>query len=228
MRKITTVLFASFLLGAVGCRKETRDGSSLAFSLKAINPATALPGIAPAGVTGRLQEVNLQWTSATASATLLKFEATTGGSETEFKSTTSQTVDLFKAANLLGNVSIPAGTYSEVEFRANLGVVGGAPALLMNGTLQSGTSSIPVTFQAAENIEVKGEKHNVTISGSTGSSVLIPMDLSRIIAGISSTDFSNAVLTNGTLLITSSVNSNLYQKIVRNIRDLDDECEFHS
>jgi hypothetical protein len=52
------------------------------------------------------------------------------------------------------------------------------------------------------------------------------MDLAAINKGITASALSNAVKTNGDVLISPNVNVDLYDIIVRNLRDLGEEEDF--
>ena len=224
----TTLLIA---FSIVSCQKQDlsqdQTASSLAINLKASNPAVVLRMAQGLGNSAKTESVNLVWKTAKASADMLKFEAEKNGAEVEFKSKVQQTVDLFNASSNLGNISIPAGTYDEVELRVNLSPNGAVPALAMTGTLETAAGSTPVSFTANEAIEVKGEKKNVSLNGSSLQNADIPLNFSLVVKGITSAEFDNAIRTNGVIMISASDNASLYSKIVKNLRELKEESEFH-
>ena len=231
MKTFNFLLLSILGLTFASCQKQeteqAQSGTAVAVRLKASNTATIFRMALDAGVTAKTEAVNLQWTAAKASASQLKFEAKKSGSEVEFKTKVQQTVDLFNVNASLGNISIQAATYDEVELKALLSPVGQEPALQMIGTLTSASGSTQVMFTANENIEVKGEKKNVTITGSTLQSADIPLNFSMIVKGMTSTEFDNAAQTNGVIVISASSNSALYNKMVSNLRSLKVESEFH-
>jgi hypothetical protein len=217
----TIVLFAS-------CKKENPNSDSgVAFSIKATNPNLVLGTTAVGAATGslRIAGATVQWTSGTVSANLLKFEGKQGTSEVEFKSSVQQTVDLFGTASI-GNISIPAGSYNQIEFKAQLSPIGSSPAMELKGQFTSGSVTTNIVFRADESILLKGEKSNVTINASTIHNAITAMDLSKVMQGISSTTLDNAVRTNGEILINSSTNASIYNIIVKNLSNLEDEEEF--
>jgi hypothetical protein len=222
---------AATIATLTSCQKEGAEqekaSAAVAVSIKPANTATTLR-IAQADAAGlRTEGISVQWTSAKASATQLKFEAEKGGSEVEFKSNVQQTVDLFNAVANLGNLSIPAGTYDEVELKAVLNPSGNTPALEMTGTVTTGGGTIPVVFTASETIELKGEKKNVTLSGSSLQQADIPLNFALLVRGLTAADFENASQTGGKILVTSASNNGLYAKLLKNLRELKEETEFH-
>lgn len=154
--------FTLLALAIASCKKqnEAENHSLLSVSLRAANPATVLHAAASnsTGTTLKTAGINLLWTTAKASANLLKFEAEKSGAEVEFKSKVQQTVDLFNANASLGNISIPAATYDEVELKANLSPNGSTPSLEMKGSLTTAGGDIPVIFTVNESIELKVKK----------------------------------------------------------------------
>ena len=135
---------AMLILG--GCNKAgTADSSattpvSVQFQLATSNPFVVVNKPMIAG--------SINWTSGSASATEVKLEAKQSGSQLEFKSTVLQQINLFASVITgLGNITLPPGTYTEVEFKITLNQNGSNPALELNGQYSSGTGVItPVVF----------------------------------------------------------------------------------
>jgi len=197
--------------------------------LKATNSSVPLNSV-PSGITAealRTTAVTIEWTAGTASANLIKFEAKQNSNQIEFKSSVQQTIDLFGSNSSLGNIAVPPGIYDEIEFKAQLSPVGANPALELKGTFTQGSAVMPVTFRANETILLKGEKHNVTVNSGTLHNAVTSMDLRKVMMNITATDLANAVNTNGEILITSGINQQLYDIIVKNLRNLKDEEEWH-
>ncbi|RYY99905.1 MAG: hypothetical protein EOO11_03415 [Chitinophagaceae bacterium] len=222
-RSLLPALGFGLLLSA--CSKDKDAGSALpsskasfAFTLHAGNPSVAL---------GRVQGGTLTWTAGTASANAIKFEAERGSTEVEYGSSVQQTIDLFAANTSLGSITLDSGTYREVEFKAFLAPNGAAPALELRGSYTSNGTTTPVTFRAEEAVLLKAEKHNVTLSGATSYEATAPINLQAVAQGISASALDNATRTGGSILITSSSNGTLYQALLRNLRSLSDEAEFH-
>jgi hypothetical protein len=220
---------------ASGCKKETSQASSsssassMHFALNAVNTAVSLntvqPG--PAGATSRVNGVTIQWISGSATATLIKFEAKNAADEVEFKSTVQQTVNLFDSNAMIGNISIPKGSYKEIEFKAELNAVSGNHSIDLEGQVSGIPGINSIHFQSDENIEIKGGKDSVTITDGNANNVKTLIDLSMASQAITTTDLSNAVQANGVVLISQDINKDLYKRIVANLRHLEREAEFH-
>ena len=229
--KVYLLAFIAIATLFTSCKKnnDNNAASGVAFHLKTTNTSATF-GRTTTGITvesGRITGVNVEWTSGVASADMLKFEAKQAGQEIEFKSSVQRTIDLFDANASLGNISIPPGTYDEIEFKSQLSPAGANPALELKGKLTSGTVVTPVIFRANEIIMLKGEKHNVTVNPRTIHNASTTLNLTRVMKDITATDLDNAVRTSGEILITSTVNSSLYNIIVKNLRHLEDEEEWH-
>jgi uncharacterized protein YjbI with pentapeptide repeats len=83
-----------------------------------------------------------------------------------------------------------------------------------------------VVFKVDNSNLIKAEQHQVTLSGSN--IALTTLDLAGLTQGISATDFSGATQTNGTIVISSSSNLNLYNAILNNVSRLGEtEVEIH-
>ena len=224
------MLIASIALSPLffaSCKKESdanpsSEASSFAYQLKTINRTTTVGRISQ---TSRTEAASLQWTSGTASANELKFEAENPGGEIEFKQKTAQQIDLFAATSSLGNITIPAGTYNEVEFKAFLAPTTSAPALELSGSFTSSGVTKPVIFRMNSAVELKAEKKNVTVASGTSYSALNTIDLSQLISGVSESALTNATTTNGTIVISANANSDIYNIILNNLNSHHGEAE---
>ena len=205
-----TTLFTS-------CSKNSNGSSSaIKFQLQTTNRSSVI---------ARTDAGNIQWTSGYGSATEVKFEAKLNNSEIEHQSQTAQKIDLFSAINTLGDITLTPGTYSEVEFKVELNPAGTDAALELNGQYTSGGVTTPVTFRVTAPLELKNEKNNVVVTDNSTYKAITTLDLSLITTGVTQTMLNSAVRTNGTILITSAINANIYNLIINNLHD-SDEVEF--
>ena len=188
----------------------TRFGGRMASSTSEINSRTT-------GV--------INWTSGYASATEIKFETEQedDGDEIEFKTTTNQKIDLFAPLSSLGFISIPPGTYEEIEFKVKLVSSGSDASLELRGTY-NGT---PVVFKVNNAVEIEAEFENITIADAQDITAIISMNLDLLTNGISESELAAATLTNGEIIISADSNAGLYAIITSNIAKIDDvEIEY--
>ena len=198
---VSILLFAS-------CKKASTNSSGIEYQIKTTNTISTV---------NRVDAGSLQWTSGFASASQIKLEGKSSGSEVEFKANNVQHVDLFASvAATLGNVTLPAGTYTEVEFKIELNPNGNDPALELDGTFTNSVGvAKPVVFKVNSLLEIKAEQNNVTVDNSN-TTALTTLDLSLLTGGISQALLNAATVTNGTIVISSSSNTNLYNIIIAN------------
>jgi hypothetical protein len=212
---LMTAALAVLFFGS--CKKSGSDDST----------ATASGMQFQLGVTNPLVTVNkveapntILWTSGSAYATQVKLEAKQNASQVEFKSTTPAQINLFASvAASLGNVTLPAGTYSEVEFKISVNTNGSVPSLELNGNYTNASNQvIPITFTMNSLFELKTEQSNVTVTSNTSFTALTTLNLQVVSAGITQAMLNSATLTSGKIIISASSNSNLYNIIVNNLR----------
>jgi hypothetical protein len=166
-------------------------------------------------------------TSAVANSNRVKFEAKRSGTEIEYRSGEQRTIDLFSTDPVAGIFKIPAGSYDEVEIRTLIVPLNGQPSFELKANLTLNGTVVPLTFRTSASIEIKGEKKNVVIDSTSGYSISTLMDFTRVFAGVSASDLSNAARVNGGILIDLDNNTAIYKKLIQNLSDLDDECEVH-
>jgi hypothetical protein len=225
--KLKQVLFATLITTqflSTSCNKSdsfTNPSPGITYKLGTINATSSI-----AQRLSATESTSIQWTSGFGSATQIKFEATKQNIEVEFKNNTNQKINLFSTiASVIGNVNLPAGTYDEVEFKIVLNKNGNDPALELNGTYAANGVNIPIVFRANELVEIKGEKKNVEVTATTVNTALTTIDLSLLVKGITQKSLTSAQLTNGTLIISADTNKELYNIIIKNLRNLH-ACDF--
>jgi hypothetical protein len=201
------------LLVFTGCSKNNNSASTIKYQLQTTNRSAII---------SRTQTGNIQWTSGYGYATKIKFEAKINNQEIEHESNIAQKLDLFSAITTLGSITLPPGTYSEVEFEVDLNPTATDAALELNGQYTSGGISTPVTFRVTSPLELENEKNNVVVTDNNSFKALTTIDLSLITRGVTESMLNSAVRTNGTILITSAINSNIYNILVNNLHDSDD------
>ncbi len=203
---------AAAVLLFMSCKKEGSDPAgpaALKFQLKATNTST--------GIAARSTAATITWASGTATPTMVKFEAKKGTMEVEYTSTAGSQVNLFTVAqSSFGNITLPEGTYNEIELKIDVNGTPAAPALELNGTYNNGTANIPVSFRATTPLLIKAEKNNVIVSGGSFTAVT-ELNLSLYTTGITQAMLNSATSTGGTIVISSTSNANLYNIIVSNI-----------
>ena len=138
----------------------------------------------------------------------------------EFQSSAVQQIDLFASVITgLGNVVLPAGTYTEVEFKITLNQNGTNPAMQLNGQYTSGTGVItPIVFNLNSLFELKAEQNNVSVTGSGSLTALTTLNLSFVSNGITQAMLNSATLTNGKIVISASSNLSIYSIITNNLQ----------
>jgi hypothetical protein len=214
MKKGTIILSAVIAISLVSCKKNRSDlaTSGLEFQLKATNQSSTFARVM----------TTITWDSGFVNATEIRFEAKQNGQETKFRSSTAKHIELFAAASAIGSISIPSGTFDEVEFKIEAAPSGNQPALQLNGKV----NGVPVVFMVNNSFEIKSEQSQVSLNGAD--IALNKIDLAGLTAGLSSIDFSNATQMNGAIVISPSSNNNLFNALFANLeKQHETEVEVH-
>lgn len=224
--------FGTVLLGVIllpSCSKDDSTGSGkLSYKVKPANfTASVGSTVSGSGLTvGVNSNSSLTWTSGTLNISEIDFEAENDELEIEYELKNQFNVDLLNISPMLGNINIPAGTYEEVELKLELKPSLTNIPLTLKGTYTNSTGGkIPVEFYFNEEFEIEVEAENVTISGSEDYIALINVELNKFLLNVSSSDLDQAVKTNGSIIISSSLNISLYNKFKSNLNVFGD-CDF--
>lgn len=202
------------ILILAGCSKSGSDDSG-----GAANMQMKLTTSNQTVVVGKPTAGTITWTSGSAYVTETKFEAKRNGIEIEFKSSNALQVNLFASViSSLGNISIPAATYTELEYKITLNQNGTVPALQLNGEYTNSVGGVtPVVFNINSLFLIKAEQNNVAVSAGTSLTALTTLDLSFVSNGITQAMMNSAVISSGKITISASSNVNLYNILVNNL-----------
>ncbi len=205
------------------CKKENNStgGSNVNYQLTA-SDLSSLPGITASDNSTLRTDATITWNSGFANVTELRFEARNKDNDITYRSKTDRRIDLFNPGTSAGSILIPSGDYDQVKFIAALAPANGEPALQLTGTY-NGT---PVILEVSQPIEIRGVQKNVTVTDNNGYTAITNLDLSNLFADVPSGMLNNATRTNGQIIISSSSNQNIYNKLVKHLREHDNECHW--
>ncbi|WP_411273183.1 hypothetical protein [Daejeonella sp.] len=224
MTVLSTVLILS------SCEKDDSSGSGkLSYRVKPAN-FTASIGSSGSGsglIVGINSNSSITWTSGSLYISEIDFEAKSKNREIEYELKQPVTVDLFNLSPLLGSITIPDGTYDEVELKLELKKSASSNIpLTLKGTYTDGSGAkIPVEFYLNEDFEVEVEAEDLVVKGTNDYIGLINVQLNKFLTNVISTDLSSASKTNGVIVISNTSNSNLYAKLKANLNAFAD-CDF--
>ena len=136
-------------------------------------------------------------------------------------------VDLFNLSPILGSITIPDGTYNEVELKLELkkSTTSNIPLALKGTYTDDSGSKIPVEFYFNEDFEVEVEAEDLVVNGNNDYLGLINIQLNKFMTNVISADLSGAAKTGGVIVISSTSNMDLYTKLKANLKAFAD-CDF--
>jgi hypothetical protein len=121
----------------------------------------------------------------------------------------------------LGTLTLPAGSYKEVEFKIETALRTNEPALELSGTY-NGT---PVILKVDNTFEFKAEKEGVDITENNGYTAVNNLNLALLTQGITDADLTNALPTNGQMIISATSNAGLFAKLLNSLGTCESEFE---
>ncbi len=204
MKNFTLSAAAIFILFFSSCVKDAGTGSSsINFQLKA-----AVSPVNGAAIT---------WTAGSAGVASTKIEAKKNDSTAvEFKSDPNAQVDLFGAVSI-SNIAIPSGTFRHVEFRAELQPLSSKPSLHLEGTYTAGGVTTPISFDVSTAITVTSARDSIVIAASANYTAATSVGLVTLTQDVTEADLKAADRTSGKIVISSTSNIPVYNKMVANL-----------
>ena len=224
-----TVLLGTVLILS-SCTKDNSTGDGkLSYRVKPAN-FTASVGSTISGsglIVGINSNSSLTWTSGNINISEIDFEAESKNVEIEYELKQAVNVDLFNLSPLLGSITIPDGTYDEVELKLELkkSSTSNIPLTLKGSYTDSNGAKIPVEFYFNEDFEVEVEAEDLIVNGTNDYLGLINIELNKFLTNVISADLNGATKVGGVIVISSTSNMDLYAKLRANLQAFAD-CDF--
>lgn len=213
------VLSALGLLMLTASCKKSNDATTISYQLTTSSPSSTIARVS------RTDGGTLSWDSGYANVRRIRFEAKKDSVDVKYENDLTQKINLFDPLQSIGTITLPQGTYTKVEFRADLLPSLTEPSLVLYGQFHSGITSTPVLFQVTNECDVKGEEEQISVAAASSYASVTTIDLSVLISGISASQLSNASQTAGTIVISPSSNADLYAIMQQHLQNL--EQQFH-
>lgn len=236
---ILVLLAGGLLLGS--CKKGMNTGTKIQYKAQAVNPSYTITGanIVPTTMNGSSSaartdgSISISWNAGYMIVSKIEFEAEKENSEKEgdtsavnFEMRGPVKVDLFSTPSFLGTITIPPATYDQIEIKVEgKKTASGDPNFYLKGIYtDSSGKKIPLELQVNENFEIDAEQPKFVAQAIDYTS-LIKLRLDLLAKNISATNLNSATQTNGTIIISSTSNTGIYQTIVSNFLQMG-EVEF--
>jgi hypothetical protein len=213
-----TTSIVCLLTVLIGCTKETtKTDTQLSYSFNAINlnatlsaNSSASGAIVPAGTNG-----SINWTSASVNVSKIEFSAMHGGNPVSLEEKNLM-FNALKPDSLSGTVSLISGVYEKNEFKISLNESATNPPFMLRGTyIEASGTKIPVVVQLNITQLIKLEAARIEIN--QGKYIAkVTIELNGLVKGLTASDFGQTtrIAPNNTILVSSTVNRALFEKLV--------------
>lgn len=223
--KLSIIPIAAMLaLAVTSCKKDNNVAGQIGYRIKPANFTAALAGTKTGATVSSANTIT--WTSGSMIVSEIDFEAESENLEVEYELKQVNTVDLFNLSPVLGTVTIPDGTYNEVELKLDLRkkTTGAAPLILKGDYYDASGVKTPIEFHFDENIEIEVEAENVVISSQDYTGI-INIQLNKLLTNVTASDLSEVSKINGKIIVDGTANTSLYNKMKTNFNFIGD-CDF--
>ncbi|MDB5004655.1 MAG: hypothetical protein JWQ34_2880 [Mucilaginibacter sp.] len=234
--RLNHLIIGLYVLGIVSilsaCKKNdnaslsTSTNTQMAFALSAngsVSPVSVSgnpDGLTTNGLaTNASGNASITWTSGIANVSGFKLEAKKKGLDIEITSRNLTSINLFAATPATISAAIDTGIYREIELRVLFTKSATATLpLTLKGNYTSTTGTVtPIEFDFNDDATIKIAAENITVDGSTDIAAIAKLDVSKLVTGFAASALDNATRTNGTIVISSTANTNIYNFIKANI-----------
>ncbi|MBO9672123.1 MAG: hypothetical protein J7577_01665 [Sphingobacteriaceae bacterium] len=218
--QITSALLMVVLFMAC-TKKEVATDTKLSYSFSASNLNASLSSNASASASGAVVAAgtngSINWTTASVNVAKIEFSATKSGSGAiSLETKNLYLVNALKPDSLSGTVSLASGVYENNQFNLTLASSLTNPPLLLTGTyIEASGTKIPVRFEMNQAQVVKLEAKRVEVTAGTYVAK-VTVQLNALVTGLTASDFGQTTRTgtNNMIIISSTINRALYEKLV--------------
>lgn len=240
-RLFTRFSWISLAMGSLfvtACTKNADTGNAtLQFSAQANNNLYTLSGgtITPVSSSANTNGMaTLNWTSGYINASEFEFEAERENNNSQSDTTHVQyqvqgafRIDLFATPTTLASLTVPGGIYDHVQIEIQgIKSTTGSPVFYLKGTYKNAAGVVtPIEIQVNETFDIHSEITKWQAQTITYTS-LVKMHLDLLLKNVTTTLLDNASQTSGSIIISGTSNTSIYQLVVANLRYMSD-VEFH-
>jgi hypothetical protein len=232
-----TLILLTVALGLYSCQKgnapqPSTKATQLSFGLKATNASIPVMGTTRRAfgptmnaATGAVTTPVIKFTAGTANIAKFKLEAKKGNTSIEVQTKNLMNVDLFAINPAVITAKLDTGTYKELEIRVELAQTADTtkiPLTLKGSFIAADSTVVPIKFDINQNLTIKAEANNIVLHNSTDLASIVMLHLDRVVAGITASDLNAAKRTNGVIVISSTSNINLFNKLKVNVENSGD------
>jgi hypothetical protein len=220
MKKVLPAIALALLTTFGACQKDPVNDGQLTYTFKPVNlsaslgTSAALSGQAvPAGTNG-----SINWTTGRFNIQKIELSAKKDGNEISIEHKNLTDVDILKLGTIAGSVTLPAGTYSEVEVELNLvASTTNRPLTLVGKYIEASGTQIPVEVHFNENVELKRSVSQIIINGDKYKAD-VTLEINNLVKNLVQADFGQTTRgTNGSIFVSNTVNTALYNKLKANL-----------
>ena len=164
----------------------------------------------------------IKWSAASIFVMAMVFEGTKD-SKVITNKTVNANLDLFSSKDSIGKITPPDGNYKDVKVMLHLKKsIDSKLSFLLNASYTDHKGAIiPIRVGNSDEFQVRLSVSDITINPVKDYKVLIRYDLDKVWDGISIEDLDRAYrISNGTMVISSSLNTELYEIIKKNWQNL--------
>jgi len=233
---LTVVIAASISACTKDAQVNPNSPSTLNFKMQGLNRNVSLPVTESGLKSTSVSTASVVWDSARIIVSKVSFQAEMRSTltkedsiEIEYSWKGPQTINLFDLSSIIGSITLPAGSYEKVSLKVNSEKMdaNGHSMFYLSGMYTNATGTIiPLVISVTDPISFKAVQKEDTIvsGGAIDFTSTIQLYLDQILLKVDPALLDNAVLTGGTLEISATSNSQLYQLILQNLRR-DHHCE---
>lgn len=237
MKKVSLIMILAASLISCSADSDFSGESKVGVEFNTISSVITTQAINKEESFKQMTSGNLTFTDGYIAISSLEFEveAENDSIEREFELDQYTLIDFATGATTpdIGYITIPAGTYEEVEIEIELSEGTNEPAVLLNGTYVSPDGiAHPIRFEFNSHETFEVEREGVIVLAEDQVAVTqITFDPEMWFAAVSDEDFANATVdANGVLVISDTQNTEIFNKVAEGLElasdvDMEDEDE---
>lgn len=220
MKKTLQITVLAFLTLLGACQKDPANDGELTYSFSPVNLSASLGTSASlsgqpvvAGTNG-----SINWTTGRFNIQKIELSGKKDGSAINIQYENLTGIDILQLGTIAGSVTLPAGTYTDLEVKLSLVASDTKrPLTLVGKYIEASGTQIPVEVHFNENLELKKNISQLIIKGDKYKAD-VTLEVNNLVKNLVQSDFGQTTRgVNNSIFVSSTVNTALYNKLTANL-----------
>ncbi|MDO8994070.1 MAG: hypothetical protein Q7U83_13445 [Daejeonella sp.] len=207
-------------LSILSCQKDSVGDGKLTYTFKPVNLSASLSSVSSASgqAVSAGSNGSINWTTGRFNVHQIELSGKKDGTSISIEHKDLTDVDILKLGTISGTVTLPVGTYKDIEVKLKFAISDTKrPLTLVGKFIETSGTQIPVEVHFNETLVLQKNVSSISINGDKYTADII-LEVNNLVKNLTLSDFGQTTRgTNGSIFVSNTVNTALYNKLKANL-----------